>query len=76
MDEAQDPEWRALVDAVRVRPELSTAVALLAARHSLDEAAAIRRLLWVAVDRGMGLHEAAAWVTGAPPSGPDGTGRD
>jgi AmiR/NasT family two-component response regulator len=60
--EEQDPEWRALVEAVHSRDVLSEAVAVLAARHSLDESTAIRRLLWVAIEREVALWDAALAV--------------
>ena len=62
MDDDLDAEWVALVAAVRGRRDLSRAVEVLSSRHALDEAGAIRRLLWVAVASEVGLPEAAAIV--------------
>ena len=62
MEEDLDPEWLALVAVVRSRRDLSAAVDVLSDRHLLDEAAAIRRLMWVAVSHGVGLPAAATLV--------------
>ena len=67
MDEDDDPEWVALLDAVRARPTLTRAVEVLARRHDLDEAGAVRRLVWEALSRGTGMTEAARSVLGTEP---------
>ena len=60
--EEQDPEWLALVATVRARRVLGDAVQQLATRHSLDEARAIRRLVWMAIAYEVNLVEAAGLV--------------
>lgn len=62
MEEDHDPEWVALVAVVRSRSDLRDAVGVLAGLHALDEPAAIRRLMWVAVVHEVGLPEAAHLV--------------
>lgn len=57
-----EQEWVALVAVVRERADLRAAVEVLAGLHALDEAAAIHRLLWVAVMHEVGLPEAAHLV--------------
>lgn len=75
MDDDLDAEWVALVAAVRGRRDLSRAVDVLGRRHALDEAGAIRRLLWVAVASEVGLPEAAAIVLAEhTPGDTDGSG--
>ena len=70
MEEDHDPEWLALVAVVRSRTDLSAAVGVLSEQHLLDEAAAIRRLMWVAVSHGVGLPAAATLVISGQ-QGPD-----
>ncbi|MCW2866107.1 MAG: hypothetical protein JWR20_295 [Marmoricola sp.] len=69
MDEDHDPEWVALLAAVRARPPLVRAVEVLSRRHDLDEAGAVRRLMWEAVSRGTGLAEAARTVVDTDSAG-------
>lgn len=57
--EDQDPDWLALVAAIRARDLLTAAVSVLRTRHSLDESAAIRRLLWVSIAGEVALVDAA-----------------
>ena len=65
MDEDHEAEWDDLLAAVRARPALMRAVDVLARRHHLDEAGAVRRLMWEALSRGTGVNEAARGVTGS-----------
>ncbi|MCW2818057.1 MAG: hypothetical protein JWR42_844 [Marmoricola sp.] len=66
-DDDHDPEWVALLGAVRARPALMGAVEVLARRHDLDEAGAVRRLVWEALSRGTGMSDAARAVLEADP---------